>query len=223
MAGKHAAGDIRNLALVGHGAAGKTSLADALLFKAGAVTRRGSVDDGTSYSDTDDEEHKRHFSIDISVLHAEHDGKYLEILDAPGYPDFVGAALESLNAVENAVVVINAGHGIEVNTRRMFREAGARGLGRMIVLNKLDSENIDFAQLLATVRQTFGNACVLLNAPLGLGPKLHGVVSVINPPSPPPGDCPVDLAAARSQLIDAVCESDDALMEKYLGEGDLSS
>jgi elongation factor G len=221
MAGKHAVGDIRNLALVGHGAAGKTSLADALLFKAGAVTRRGNVDDGTSVSDYDEEEQKRHFSIDTSVLHADHAAKYLEILDAPGYPDFVGAALESLNAVENAIVVINAGHGIEVNTRRMFREAGTRGLGRMIVLNKLDSENIDFAQLLSTVRQTFGNGCVLLNAPLGLGPKFHGVVSVINPPSPPPGDCAADLAAARSQLIDAVCESDDALMEKYLGEGDL--
>src|SRR3954454_1170187 len=139
---KHHVEDVRNLALVGHGAAGKTSLADALLFKAGAVTRRGSVEDGTSVSDYDEEEHKRHFSIDTSVLHADYDGKYLEILDAPGYPDFVGAALESLNAVENAVVVINGGHGIEVNTRRMFREAGARGLGRMIVLNKLDSENI---------------------------------------------------------------------------------
>ncbi|HEY1380898.1 MAG TPA: elongation factor G [Gemmataceae bacterium] len=222
MAGKHAVGDIRNLALVGHGAAGKTSLADALLFKAGAVTRRGSVDDGTSYSDTDDEEHKRHFSIDTSVLHADYDGKYLEILDAPGYPDFVGAALEALNATENAVIVINAGHGLEVNTRRMFREATDRGLGRMVVLNKLDAENIDFEQLVSTVQSSFGKQCVLLNAPLGVGPKFHGVVSVVNPPSPAPADCPVDLAAARTQLIDAVCECDDALMEKYLGEGDLS-
>jgi elongation factor G len=221
MASKHAVGDIRNLALVGHGAAGKTSLADAILFKAGAVTRRGSVDDGTSVSDYDEEEQKRHFSIDTSVLHADYDGKYLEILDAPGYPDFVGAALESLNAVENAVIVVNAGHGIEVNTRRMFREATQRGLGRFIVLNKLDSENINFAQLLSAIRQTFGTRCVLLNAPLGTGPKIHGIVSVISPPSPPPADCPVDLAQARSQLIDAVCECDDALMEKYLGEGDL--
>src|SRR3954468_292641 len=132
----HTVGAIRNLAFVGHGAAGKTSLADALLFKAGAVTRRGSVDDGTSYSDTDDEEHKRHFSIDTSVLHAEHDRKYLEILDAPGYPDFVGAALEALNPPETALIVVNAAHGLEFNTRRMFREATDRGLGRMIVLNK---------------------------------------------------------------------------------------
>src|SRR6476619_1690559 len=138
MASKVAVGDIRHLALVGHGAAGKTTLADAMLFKAGAVTRRGSVDDGTSVSDYDDEEHKRHFSIDTSVLNAEYQGKFLEILDAPGYPDFVGAALESLNAVENAVIVINAGHGIEVNTRRMFREASDRGLDRLVVLNKLD-------------------------------------------------------------------------------------
>src|SRR5438132_476032 len=206
MAGKHAVGDIRNVALVGHGAAGKTSLADALLFKAGAVTRRGSVDDGTSISDYDDEEHKRHFSIDTSVLHADYDGKYLEILDAPGYPDFIGAALESLNAAENAVVVINAGHGIEVNTRRMFREATDRGLGRLIVLNKLDADNINFAQLVETVQQTFGKQCVLLNAPLGVGAAIKGVVSVLEPPAS--ADTPVDLAAARTQLIDAVCECD---------------
>src|SRR5262245_14374708 len=223
MAVNHAVGGIRNLAFVGHGAAGKTSLAVALLSKSGAVIRRGSVDAGTSVSDYDDEEHKRHFSIDTSVLHAEYQGKYLEILDAPGYPDFVGAALESLNAVENAVVVINAGHGIEVNTRRMFREATTRGLGRLIVINKLDSDNIDFAALLGQVQQTFGKGCVLLNAPLGMGAQFKGVVSVVSPPASPPADCPVDLAQARSQLIDAVCECDDALMEKYLSEGDLTA
>jgi elongation factor G len=223
MAGKHTVGDIRNLALVGHGAAGKTSLADAVLFKAGAVTRRGSVDDGTSVSDYDDEEHKRHFSIDTSVLHAEYDGKYLEVLDAPGYPDFVGAALEALNATENAVIVVNAAHGLEVNTRRMFREATQRALGRIIVLNKLDSDNIDFPALVGSIQGAFGKSCVLLNAPVGVGHDFNAVASVIDPPSPPPAGCPVDLAAARSQLIDAVCECDDALMEKYLGEGDLSS
>src|SRR5207245_9553401 len=117
---KYRTEDIRNLALVGHGAAGKTSLADALLFKAGAVDRRGSVEDGTSVSDFDDEEKKRHFSVDTSVLHLEHKGKHFHILDTPGYPDFVGAALESLEAVENAVIVISAPNGIEVNTRRLL-------------------------------------------------------------------------------------------------------
>src|SRR6201993_3768124 len=95
---KYKVTDIRNIALLGHGAAGKTSLADALLFKAGAVDRRGSVDDGTSVSDFDEEEKKRHFSIDTSVLHLEHKGKHVHLLDTPGYPDFVGAALEALEA-----------------------------------------------------------------------------------------------------------------------------
>src|SRR5215471_19972627 len=105
---KYRTEDIRNIALVGHGAAGKTSLADTLLFKAGAVERRGSVDDGTSVSDYDDEEKKRHFSIDTSVLHLEHKGKHVHLLDTPGYPDFVGGALAALNAVENAVIVVSA-------------------------------------------------------------------------------------------------------------------
>ena len=222
MATKVAVGDIRNLALVGHGAAGKTTLADAMLFKAGAVTRRGSVDDGTSVSDYDDEEHKRKFSIDTSILHCDHQGKDLHLLDAPGYPDFVGAALGALNAVENAVVVVNAGHGIEVNTRRMFKEAGERCRARFVVLNKLDAENLDFGPILENVRQTFGKACVLLNAPLGVGPKIHGVVSVLDGGAQP-ADCPVNLAQARTQLVEAVAESDDTLTEKYLSEGDLTN
>src|SRR5713101_2276078 len=116
---KHNVQDIRNVALVGHGAAGKTSLADTLLFKAGAVDRRGGVDDGTSVSDYDDEEKKRHFSIDTSVLHLDHGGKRVHVLDTPGYPDFVGAALEALDPVETALIVLSAPSGIEVNTRKM--------------------------------------------------------------------------------------------------------
>ncbi|MBX7103427.1 MAG: elongation factor G [Gemmataceae bacterium] len=212
---KHAVGVIRNLAVVGHGAAGKTTLVDSLLFKAGAVPRRGSVDDGTSFSDFDDEEHKRHFSIDASVLTADYDGKYFEILDAPGYPDFIGAALGTLNAVETAVIVVNAAHGMEVNARRMFREAGQRGLARFIVLNKLDADNIDFDQLLDTVKQTFGKVAVLYNAPDAVGAKFSKVVPVLD------GDA--SHAKARADLIDAVAESDDALLEKYLADGDLSN
>src|SRR6202011_2517170 len=150
---KYTVDDIRNLALVGHGAAGKTSLADALLFKAGAVDRRGSVEDGSSISDYDEEEHKRRFSIDTSLLHLEHNGKQVHLLDAPGYPDFVGAALESLAAVETALIIISAPNGIEVNTRRMFAEAGRRGLARMLVINKMDADNIRFDDLLRTVQE----------------------------------------------------------------------
>jgi elongation factor G len=220
---KHKVEDIRNLALVGHGAAGKTSLADALLFKAGAVDRRGSVDDGTSVSDYDDEEKKRHFSIDTSILHLEHKGKFLNILDTPGYPDFVGAALEALDPVETAAIVISAPNGIEVNTRRMFNEAGKRGLARVLVINKMDADNIRFDDLLKTITETLGKGCVLLDAPIGTGAQFSGVVSVLNPPAAAPAGCLVDLGQARSKLVDAIVESDESLMEKYLLEGDVST
>ena len=219
---KHKTEDIRNIALVGHGAAGKTSLADALLFQAKAVARRGSVEDGTSVSDYDDEEHKRHFSIDTSLLHLEHQGKYVNLLDAPGYPDFAGAALEALNAIETAVIVLSAPSGIEVNSRRMFAEAGRRGLGRMIVINKMDAENVRVDALLKTINDSWGKACVPFNAPVGQGSGFKGVVSVLNPPSPVPAGVPFDLAAARSRLIDAVVEADEELMMKYLEQGEVS-
>ncbi|HEV3235467.1 MAG TPA: elongation factor G [Gemmataceae bacterium] len=212
-------GDIRNIALVGHGASGKTSLADSLLFEAKVVDRRGSVDDGTSVSDYDEEEHKRRISIDSKVLYLDHKGHRFHILDTPGYPDFVGAALGALSAVETAVIVISAPNGIEVNTRRMFTEAGKRGLARAFVINKMDADNIHFDAILKTITETFGKQCVLFNAPIGQGANFKGVVSVLNPPDSPPAGCLVDLAAERSKLIDDVVEVDEALLEKYLGEG----
>jgi elongation factor G len=219
----HRVEDIRTIALAGHGASGKTSLADALLFQAKAVERRGNVEDGTSVSDFDEEEHKRHFSIDTSVLHLDHKGKRIYLLDTPGYPDFVGAALGALSAVETVVVVVSAVNGVEVNTRRMFNEAGRRGLARTIVLNKLDGDNVKFAELLKVLQDTFGKGCALFNAPVNPGSKFSSVVSVLEPPAQAPAGCPVDLAAARARLIDAVVESDEALMEKYLMEGSVST
>src|SRR5438067_1463532 len=163
---KHLVENVRDIALVGHRAAGKTSLADALLFEAKAVDRLGSVDDGTSVGDFDEEEQKHHFSIDTHVLHADVDGKHMNILDAPGSPDFIGAALEALAAVETAVVVINAATGIEVNTRRMFNEATKKGLSRAIVINKLDADKmIPLPELVDAIQATFGKNCVLFNVP----------------------------------------------------------
>jgi elongation factor G len=221
MAKYHAA-DIRNIALVGHAAAGKTSLADALLYAAKAVDRHGSVDDGTSVSDYDDEEKKRHFSIDTSVLYYEHQGKHVHVLDTPGYPDFVGAALEGLGAVETAAVVVSAPNGIEVNTRRMFNEAGRRGLARFLVINKMDADNIRWDDLIGSIRASFGKGCVFFNAPIGHGGGFKGVVSVLHPPASPPAGCLVDFADARSKLIDAVVEADEELMMKYLDSGSVS-
>jgi elongation factor G len=219
----HSVADIRTVALVGHEVAGKTSLADALLYKAKAADRRGSVDDGTSSSDYDEEEKVKKYSIDTSVLHLDHQGKRVYLLDAPGKPEFVGAALGALNAVDNAVIVISAPNGIQVNTRRMFAEAGKRGLARMLVINRLDSENIQFDALLKIIQETFGKSCVLFNAPDAVGPKFSSVVSVLNPPAQPVAGGPVDLAAPRSQLVDAIVESDESLMEKYLLEGSVTA
>src|SRR3954468_6289008 len=136
--------DIRNVALAGHGASGKTSLADALLFAAGATSRKGSVDDGTSLLDVDDEEKRRHFTIDCHLGHLAWDGKQVHLIDTPGYPDFIGNALSALAAVENVVIAVSGPAGIEVNTRRMFVEATRLGLGRFIAITKMDAENTDY-------------------------------------------------------------------------------
>src|SRR5262249_12820068 len=143
--------------------------------------------------------------------------------DTPGAPDFVGNALGSLAAVETVVVVVSAVTRVEVNTRRMFAEAGKRGLARMLVINKLDAEIIDFDEVLSAVRAGVGKACVLFNAPINPGPDFPGVVSILKAPAGTPPGCPVDLAAAHTQLVEAVVEVDEALMEKYFAEGDISS
>ncbi len=211
---------IHTIALVGHEVAGKTSLADALLHKAKATERRCSVEDGTSVSDFDDEEKKHRYSIDSSVLHLDHDGKRVHLLDTPGKPDFVGQALGALNAVDTAILVISATAGVQVNTRRMFAEAGKRGLARMIVVNRLDSDNVHFDELLQSIRDSLGTGCVLFNVPNAVGPDFKSVVCMLNP-----GDTKgvVDPATVRSQLVDAIVESDEKLMEKYLSEGDVSA
>jgi len=212
--------DIHNVALVGHEVAGKTSLADAILYKAKAVERRGCPEDGTSVSDFDDEEKKHKYSIDTSILHLDYQGRRINVLDTPGKPDFVGAALGALNAVETAIIVISAPAGVQVNTRRMFNEAGKRGLARMLVINRLDGDNIHFPELLQNIRETFGKNCVLFNAPLNPGHDFSGVVSVFSTDSTPPG-CPIDVHAEHALLVDAIVEADEALMEKFLEQGNV--
>ena len=141
---KYKVEDIRNIALAGHGASGKTSLADALLFQAKAVDRKGSVDDGTSVSDFDEEEHKRHFSIDTSRPALRVQGQARSPARHPRLSRLRRRRSGALSAVETAVIVVSAINGVEVNTRRMFSEAGRRGLARMFVINKIDGENVKF-------------------------------------------------------------------------------
>jgi elongation factor G len=219
---KYQTAQLRNIVLVGHGAAGKTTLADQMLFKAGVGSRAGSVDDGTSVLDIDDEERQRHFSISSAMVHFEHHHARINAIDTPGYPDFVGQAISALCAAETALIVINASAGIEANTRRTFDLAGKAHLARMIVLNKLDHDNIDFPGLVASIQESFGRNCILMNVPLGLGPKFHGVANTLKPTANQ-ADAVVDPKAIGSAVMDAIVEADEELMERYLNGEELSA
>ena len=213
---KHQAADIRNVALIGHGAVGKTTLADLLLFKSGAATRAGSVDDGSSLLDTDEEAKHHKHSITSTVVHFSHAGKYINVIDTPGYPDFIGQAIGALRAVETAVVVLSASAGIEVNTRRTFNLAGQEGLGRMVVVNKCDLDNLNFERILDSLQETFGTACVPMNLPVGLGSGFSAVVSTLNVPASVPAGAVADPKEWNQPMMDAIVEADESLMERYL-------
>ena len=169
--------DIRNIVFCGHGGAGKTTLVDTLLLKTGAVTGEHSVDNGTSICDFDPEEklHKR--TIESTVVHFTHAGNRFNVIDTPGYGDFIGQTIGALRGADSAAIVINAHSGIEVNTRRVFKEAEKAGLGRLIIVHKMDTDNIDFPALVENIRETFGTACVPLNVPIGHGAGFKGVVA----------------------------------------------
>ncbi len=212
---------IRNVALVGHGAVGKTTLSDLMLFRAGVTNRQGSVDDGTSLLDVDDEERERKFSISSHIAHFSRSGHWNNIIDTPGYPDFIGQTISALRGVETAVIVIAADSGIAVNTRKVFQQATQNGMARMILLNKLDHDNINFSQVVADIQSTFGANCLPLNVPVGIGPGFKAVASTL--PGAPAKSAVVDVATYGQQVIDAIVESDDALMEKFFNGETLTS
>ncbi len=207
--------DIRNVALCGHGSSGKTTLVDRLLVQTGSVSATSpSVDEGTSICDFDAEEKQHNYTIEASVVHFQHGGKQFHMIDTPGYPDFIGQTIGALHGVDTAVVVINAQSGIEVNTRRVFDEAGKCGLGRMIVINKMDADNIVFEKLLETIRELWGPRCVLLNVPVGQGGDFKGVVSTLRVPDDTTGAL-VDPAEIQEPLIESIIEVDEGVMERY--------
>jgi elongation factor G len=208
--------DIRNVALAGHGASGKTTLADALLFSTGATSRKGSVDDGTSALDVEEEEKRRHFTIDCHLGHLVWADKQVHLIDTPGYPDFIGSALSALAAVENVVVAVSGPSGIEVNTRRVFQEAGRLGLGRFVVVTKMDAENVDYRSDLAAIRETFGTLCVPFNVPVGQGSTFSGVVDVIQSHDEDPAACPLAPTEAYRMVVEQIVELDEELMMRYL-------
>jgi elongation factor G len=208
---------IRTIALVGHGAAGKTTLAESLLYKAGAIGAMGSVEKGSTVCDSDPLEKTYQHSLNAAVVHLTHGDTRIHLIDTPGLPDFIGRAIGALPAVETAAVVINAQNGIEMITSRMMQWAAKRGLCRMIIVNKIDAENIDLPQLLARIQAAFGKECLPINLPAGGGKR---VVDCFFTPSGESDFSSVE--EAHQALVDQVVEVDEALMARYLEQGEIS-
>lgn len=205
---------IRNVVLCGHGSAGKTTLADTFLTLTQVVGGSHSVEDGTSICDFDPEEKKHKYSIEAAAIHFENGGFRFNVIDTPGYPDFIGQVIGPMQAVDNAAIVINGHSGIEVNSRRVFKEAGKAGLGRIIVINKMDDETVDFPALVDSIREMWGKQCMPLNVPIGSGSEFKGVASTLNIPDDVSGAI-VDPNEFHEPLIEAIIEADDAVMERY--------
>ena len=204
--------DIRNVLLTGHGGSGKSSLADAVLHAAGAVNRKGSPADGTSFCDFDKQEKDHKHSIFSKVVHCDHLGKRINLIDVPGSPDLIGAAAACLPAVETVAVVVNATSGIEVVTRRMMDYAKDRNLPRAIIINKMDTPEVDLAALVERLQAQFGPECLPVNLPSG---NRKTVVECLLQNS---GESDIsDVKSAHTAILDQIVELDEGLMEKYLG------
>jgi elongation factor G len=204
--------NFRNIVLLGHGGAGKTSLAEAILHKTGKTNRLGSVEEKNTVSDYDDEEKERGHSIHSAIMYTSYNGKVVNLIDTPGYPDFVGAALTSIPAADCCAIVINAAAGIENNTRKLFQAATDAGKARIIVINKIDAENADIPELIKIIQQTFGTNCKCANLP---SEDKSSVIDCLKNDS---GKTLFsNVASAHTELIESAIEADDKLMEAYLG------
>jgi elongation factor G len=230
------AGKIRNVAVVGHRGTGKTSLVEALLFQAGATNRLGSVEAGTTVSDWEEDEQRRQMSLSASLGHCEWQGRKINLIDTPGDSGFQADTVASLRVVEGALVVVSGVMGVEVNTSRVWNRAEELGLSRVVFVNMLDRERADFFRVLDGLTDQLSERCVAIQLPIGAEHELTGIVDLLHncayldPSGGREGDpvaIPAELADTvaeyRTKLLDAVVETDEALMERYLGGEDIPS
>ena len=226
---------IRNVAAVGHRGTGKTSLVEALLFQAGATNRLGSVEGSSTVSDWDEDEQRRQMSLAASVCHLEWQGRKINLVDTPGDPGFQADTLASLRVVEGGLFAVNGVNGVEVQTTRIWERAEALGLCRILFVTMLDRERADFFATLEQLRSQLSDRCVAVQIPIGHEHELTGIVDLFHMRAymdpngereSSPVDIPAEVAAQaaeyREQLVDSVVETDEALMERYLEEGEVS-
>ncbi|HEX5938557.1 MAG TPA: GTP-binding protein, partial [Actinomycetota bacterium] len=223
--------DIRNVLLVGHGGSGKTTLLEAMLFASGALTRMGTVEDGNTVSDHDPDEQRRQISVSLAMAPIEWKDTKINVLDAPGTADFVGDVRSAIRAADAVIVVVSAVDGVEVQTEYAWELAVQEGLPRAIFVNKLDRERADFQATLDQLVSSFGNQVAPFELPIGAEHDFQGIADLLHEkadrypsgPTAEESEWPEELHAiadpAREKLIEAVAESDDALIEKYLDEG----
>ncbi len=224
--------EIRNLSLVGHGGVGKTSLAEAMLFSAGRITRMGKIEEGSTQSDFSQDEIERQISISTSLLHLDWKSHKLNILDTPGYADFVGEVISALRVSDGVVVLLGSTSGVEVGTEVVWEYAKRYGIPCLFFINQMEKEHADFYKVLSGAVENFGSEVVPLQLPLGQGPNFKGIVDLVNGkvynlPSGEESKIPADMEGKvkefREKLMEAVAESDDELLEKYLDKGEFSA
>jgi len=222
---------IRNLCLLSHAGAGKTSLAEAILFTAKATSRLGKVDDGGTTSDYDPDEVKRQISLNLTMLPAEWQETKINLIDTPGYADFVGEVRAALRVSEGAVITVCAASGVEVGTEQVWAYCQEASLPRLIFINKMDRENADFYRTVGEIQSRFGPRCVPLYLPIGAQSDFQGIVDLLAMKAytgSPAKEAEIPAAmqdkvnSFREKLVEAAAEVDDALIEKYLGGEELS-
>jgi len=233
---EYQAGDIRNFAIVGHASAGKTMLSESMLETAGVINRMGSITAGSTVSDYHESEQKRQISVSASLMHLEWLGKKFNIIDCPGYADFISEGLGALRVGDFALVVVNAGHGVGVGTDAVWKYATEDGIPKMIVVNAFDKEETDFEKTLAQIREHFGERVFPLTVPINPGPGFNQVLDVPRSEiityatdksgkfteAKATGEWAERVEQLHKQLIELIAESDDALMEKFFDKGGLS-
>jgi elongation factor G len=234
---QYSADRIRNVGLFSHGGAGKTSLTEALLFDTKATTRLGRVEDGNTVADFDPDEIKRHISVNAAVAPVEWRDTKINLVDAPGYADFMGDVVSALRVVDAALILMDASAGVEVGTEQAWRLSERQGVARMIFVNKMDRENADFAQALESARRTFGKSVAPIQFPIGSQKSFKGIVDLLSEQAyvfqdnasggfettDIPAELQDECQTYRQQLVEAIAEQDEELMLRYLEDDPIST